>query len=217
MLRLSTLLGHVCDPEIAPRLAHVADHGGVETVLLSGTDITRKRLLARTDRGTEVALMLDRDAVLVDGSVLLLTHDRAVVVRLDEAVWMAVRAADAAQALELGYFAGSLHWKVRFDGTLLLVAQEMARENYLARLQPLLARDAITLEPDVRSSQPAVTPPPHVHRRGHEDEPRAGHAHDHGLGHVRTHEPGAALAHAHAGHHACDHDHGERDVSGRLS
>ena len=39
-----------------------------------------------------------------------------------------------AAALELGYFCGNLHWRVRFEGALIKVALDGPRESYLARL-----------------------------------------------------------------------------------
>ena len=44
----------------------------------------------------------------------------------------------SAAALELGYFAGNLHWRVRFEGERLLVALEGPEEDYLSRLKPFL-------------------------------------------------------------------------------
>jgi urease accessory protein len=41
--------------------------------------------------------------------------------------------------LELGYHAGNLHWRVRFDGGDLLVALDGPRESYIARLEDLMA------------------------------------------------------------------------------
>ncbi|MBL8534708.1 MAG: Urease accessory protein ureE 1, partial [Betaproteobacteria bacterium] len=71
--------------------------------------------------------------------VLLLEEDRAIVVRLDEPQWLALAPRDAAAALELGYFCGNMHWKVRFVGEYLHVSMEGPREDYLTRLDHLLA------------------------------------------------------------------------------
>ena len=48
-------------------------------------------------------------------------------------------ATDQSAALELGYFCGNLHWRVRFLPERIMVALEGPEEDYLARLQPLLA------------------------------------------------------------------------------
>ena len=71
--------------------------------------------------------------------MLLLEEDRAVVVRMRETVWLALGPRDLAAALELGYFCGNLHWRVRFEGAVLKVALDGPRENYMARLAQHLA------------------------------------------------------------------------------
>lgn len=154
MLRLTSIVGRASDPAIAERLHHVEHHGGVESVRLSRQDMARRRQHLHTDKGTEVALLLDRDAVLENGSVLLLEHHRAVLVVLDEPQWLVIRAADAASALELGYFAGNMHWKVRFDGARLCIALEGPRESYLLRLDHLLQQHAVQVEPAADAAVP---------------------------------------------------------------
>ncbi len=62
--------------------------------------------------------------------------DQAIVVRLTEERWLGLVPGDAAAALELGYFAGNLHWRVRFDGAKILIALEGPEEDYLVRLEP---------------------------------------------------------------------------------
>lgn len=146
MLRLTTILGRATDPEIAARLHRIEHDGVLETVRLSRQDMARRRQHLLTDRGTEIALLLDRDAVLENGAVLWLEAARAVLVALDEPQWLVLRPRDAARALELGYFAGNMHWKVRFDGDLLCVALEGPRDSYLQRLAHLLQRGDATVE-----------------------------------------------------------------------
>ena len=94
-----------------------------------------------------LALLLDRGAQLENGSVLLLEPGRAVLVMLDEPHWLVLRAAHPAGALEIGYFAGNMHWKVRFEADCLWIALEGPREGYLKRMTHLLARgDATVLD-----------------------------------------------------------------------
>ena len=138
MLCLTKVLGSVADAGLSERL-HLLGHAGqVETILLQRTDAQRHRLRTVTDRGTDVAIMLDRNESLSDGAVLLLTEERAVVVRMTEEVWLSFVPCDAAAALELGYAAGNLHWRVRFSEGVLQVAREGPEEIYLDRLRPLL-------------------------------------------------------------------------------
>jgi urease accessory protein len=138
MLRLETILGLVTAPDIAEALHHLEHHGRVEYLTLSEADTQRHRLRALTDRGTECAIALPRHQHLSNGAVLLLEKDRAVVVRMQALQWLTLQPRDAAAALELGYFAGNMHWKVEFDGERLRIALQGPVETYLERLGHLL-------------------------------------------------------------------------------
>ncbi|MCW5625708.1 MAG: urease accessory protein UreE, partial [Burkholderiales bacterium] len=145
VLRLTQIIGSATDPEVAERLHRLSHHGVVEYVSLKRQDIARRRMHVVTDRGTEGAILLDRDARLDNGAVLLLEDDRAVVVRLDEPEWLALTPRDTAAAIELGYFCGNMHWKVRFVGDMLHVSMEGPRESYLQRLQHLVAAGKVSV------------------------------------------------------------------------
>jgi len=139
MLKLDRILGQASEPAMAERL-HALDHAGrIEYVVLAGEDTRRHRLHVSTDRGTECAIMLPRSEHLENGTVLHLSTDRAIVVRLREEQWLPLLPRDAAAALELGYFAGNMHWPVRFDGATLRIALHGPEQAYLARLEHLLA------------------------------------------------------------------------------
>ena len=139
MLRLTRIIGNATEPAIAERL-HALDHDGrVEAIALDDADTARRRIRVATDKGTECAIALARSDRLVNGAVMLLEADRAVVVRMRETTWLALAPRDLAAALELGYFCGNLHWRVRFEDALLKVALEGPRESYLARLAQHLA------------------------------------------------------------------------------
>ena len=134
MLRLTRIIGNATEPAIAERL-HALDHEGrVETITLDAADTARKRLRVATDKGTDCAVALARSERLANGAVLLLEEARAVVVRMRETAWLALEPRDMAAALELGYFCGNLHWRVRFEGARIRVALDGPRESYLARL-----------------------------------------------------------------------------------
>jgi urease accessory protein len=138
MLRLETILGLATAPEFAEALHQLEHRGRVEYLTLSEADTQRHRLRALTDRGTECAIALPRHQRLTNGAVLLLEKDRAVVVRMQELQWLTLQARDAAAALELGYFAGNMHWKVEFDGGRLRIALQGPAETYLERLSHFL-------------------------------------------------------------------------------
>ncbi|MEO6022618.1 MAG: urease accessory protein UreE [Burkholderiales bacterium] len=139
MHTLTRIVGHATDNETAHRLHDIEHHGVVHYILLNKQDTLRHRLRITTDKGTEVAIALPRSEQLTNGAVLMLGTDCAIVVRIQETTWLKLRARDNAAALELGYFAGNMHWKVKFDDSILNIAVEGPEQSYLDRLQPLLS------------------------------------------------------------------------------
>jgi urease accessory protein len=138
MLKLDSILGLATEERIAEALHQLEHRGAVEYLNLSEADIQRHRLRVLTDRGTECAIALPRHQHLSNGAVLLLEQDRAIVVRMGETRWLTLEARDAAAALELGYFAGNMHWKVEFDGARLRIAMEGPAEGYFERVAHLM-------------------------------------------------------------------------------
>jgi urease accessory protein len=138
MKAFSKVLGFASDPQIASQLHDLSHNDKVEYLLLDPEDAARRRLRAITDKGSECLVAIPRNEALSDGAVLELGH-RAVVVRIADERWLTLRARDQSAALELGYFCGNLHWRVRFVRDQILVAVEGPEQDYLDRLQPLLA------------------------------------------------------------------------------
>jgi urease accessory protein len=138
MLRIEHVLGGRLDPALAERIHHLEHHGAVDLLTVPVTDVSRHRLRATTQGGTEVAIALPRDQRLFDGAVLLLEADHAIVVRVAQERWLRLQPQGIADAIELGYHAGNLHWRVRFAGEALLVAMEAPMDDYLARLGALI-------------------------------------------------------------------------------
>lgn len=148
MITLTEILGNAGDPALSGRLHELAHSGRVETLRLPPRDAARARLRAITDKGTDCAIALPRGLRLEEGSVLLLERERAIVVRLGAEAWQRFRPRDAAAALTLGYHAGNLHWRVRFDGADLLVAVETTAEALCDRLRDLLDTGAVEARDD---------------------------------------------------------------------
>jgi len=138
MLLLNEILGSSSDESLSGQLHDLEHRGAVEYISLSSTDIARRRLRTVTDQGTECGIALSREQKLANGAVLFLDEHKAIVIRVEEESWLILVPTDAEAALELGYHAGNLHWRIRFDGTRLLVPLEGPVENYLNRIRPML-------------------------------------------------------------------------------
>lgn len=149
MLRLHGIVGHRDDPDIQSRLHHVEHHGGIEFLFVPPHEAGRKRFRLATDKGTDCAVSLERDEVLTDGALLFLAHGRAVIARFGEqAVWR-LRPRDASAALGLGWHAGNLHWRVRFEDDILVVLLDGPPADYRARIAHLLAGNVVEEVTDV--------------------------------------------------------------------
>ncbi|SHM48677.1 urease accessory protein [Pseudomonas asturiensis] len=139
MLILDRILGQASDPALADRLHDLSHNGQVETLSLSGSDIQRHRLRLSSDQGTDCAIRLERHQQLRNGSVLMLDGQRAIVVQMQDQQYLSLKPRDAAAALELGYFAGNMHWAVRFAEDRLQIPLNGPEADYLERLAPMLA------------------------------------------------------------------------------
>ncbi len=138
MLRIHGLVGHETDPAYRAHL-HALEHaGGIEYLFLPSEDAGRKRFRAVTDRGADCAVSLERDESLSDGALLYLDEARAIVLRFGEQKVWRLRARGAAAALKLGWSAGNLHWRVRFEGDALAVPLDRPIAEYRARVAALI-------------------------------------------------------------------------------
>src|SRR6516165_5812159 len=138
MVRIERVFGSRLDRAFADVINELEEHCEVEFLTVPPADVSRHRLRATTQGGTEVAIALPRDQHLFDGAVLVLEPDHAVVVRVAQERWLRLQPRGIADAIELGYQAGNLHWRVRFADESLLVAMEAPMDDYLARLGALI-------------------------------------------------------------------------------
>lgn len=150
----SDIIGAADQPGLREEL-HRLDHAhAVDHLRLARSDLARRRFRGLTEGGREVAIALPRDKPLFDGAVLELKASAALVVRVETEEWLRFVARDAATALKLGYFVGNLHWRVRFEGALLLIAVETERRVYLDRLEPMIRSGEIQPAPLAEAALP---------------------------------------------------------------
>jgi urease accessory protein len=138
MQQIERVLGSRVETHLAEALHALEHKGAVDVLALAPGDVSRRRMRVQTRGGEDLAITLPRDQTLFDGAVLLLEADRAIVVRVNTERWLRLSPRSIADAMELGYHAGNLHWRVRFAGETLLVALEAPVDDYLARLGTLV-------------------------------------------------------------------------------
>lgn len=137
--KVDSIIGTIDDPALGERVHRLEHAGKVEYITLDRDDMSRHRLRVLSDQGVEYAIALPRDQRLANGAILWLDEEQAVVVRLEEQRWLTLAPADISTALQLGYNAGNMHWRVQFDGDRLKIAVDGDAAAYLARIEPLLA------------------------------------------------------------------------------
>jgi urease accessory protein len=106
MLRIDHVLGSRLEPAFSEEIHRLEHHGAVDVVNIPAADLARRRLLATTRGGEELAIALPRDQKLFDGAVLLIDSKRAIVVRAATERWMRLEPRSISDAIELGYHAG---------------------------------------------------------------------------------------------------------------
>lgn len=138
MLRLHGIIGKSDEAPYAGLLHDLEHQDGIELLFVPPSDAGRKRFRLITDRGTDCAVSLDRDEALSDGALLYLDPTRAIIARFGEQEIWRLKPIDQAASLKLGWNAGNLHWRVRFEGDVLHILLDAPLHTYRARILPLL-------------------------------------------------------------------------------
>jgi len=146
LITYTNIIGNAADVALAEQL-HTLEHAQkIDYLTLSSDDIQRKRLKAISSNGIQCGITLPRDQNLYSGAILQLTDQYALVVRSANLSWLRCVPKDSAAALELGYFAGNMHWPVRFDGGNLDIELKGKVSDYEERLMHFINAGRITLE-----------------------------------------------------------------------
>ena len=118
------------------QLIHQLEHkDAVDTIHLKVDDLSRRRFTTETTFGQTVGISLPRSIKLFDGAVLEISEKYCLVVKVEAENWLRLEVQSADVALRLGYFAGNLHWGVKFDQNILRVAVSGNINAYLDRIK----------------------------------------------------------------------------------
>jgi urease accessory protein len=135
MVVIETILGNICNPEWAGRLAA----SEVDVLEIDQWEAQKSRFRKMTAKGAEVAISVDRSTYLRDGDVLLWdaqAHSALVariavrdvmIVHLDELMHLAPEVA-MRTCVELGHAMGNQHWPALVKGNLVYVPLTVDRK-----------------------------------------------------------------------------------------
>jgi urease accessory protein len=146
VITFTHIFGRISESSFSEKLHQLEHEDNVDYVSLSSEDIQRKRLKVISYKGKECGIALPREQKLFDGAILSIADDYALVVRCKDVKWLRCTAIDTATALELGYFAGNMHWSVRFEKNILEIELKGRLEDYQQRLAHLCADGRVKLE-----------------------------------------------------------------------
>lgn len=144
MLQLNEILGYSHDSNLSNLIHDLSHQDKVEYIVLDNANLQRRRFRSTTDKGTDCAISISRDSKLSNGAVLMLNNDRAIIVQMAADQWLSLKPKDTSTAIELGYFAGNMHWRVKFENEYLHIALESPEEIYLDRLKDFFNQQRIT-------------------------------------------------------------------------
>lgn len=140
LITYTNIIGSSAQEAYSDKL-HDLDHADkLDFISLSSDNIQRKRLKVVSYKGKECGIALPREQKLYDGAILSLAADYALVVRCADAKWLRCTPIDNAAALELGYFAGNMHWSVRFDKNILEIALKGKLQDYQGKIETFMHR-----------------------------------------------------------------------------
>ena len=117
------------------QLIHKLEHEeALDTIRLNADDLSRRRFTSETTFGKTVGISLPRSLKLYDGALLEISERYCLMVNVETENWLRLEVQSADVALRLGYFAGNLHWAVKFDQNSLNVAISGDVDAYLDRI-----------------------------------------------------------------------------------
>ena len=117
------------------QLIHKLEHEeALDTIRLNTDDLSRRRFTSETTFGKTVGISLPRSLKLYDGALLEISERYCLMVKVEPENWLRLEVQSADIALRLGYFAGNLHWAVKFDQNSISVAISGDVKLYLDRI-----------------------------------------------------------------------------------
>ena len=131
------ILGNESDELFSEKLHHLSHKSLVDYIEIKPEDSFRRRMRMVSVNGREYKLAIPRSQKIENGSILWLSEESAVVIRILNGPKIRVIPKNISSAVRLGYHCGNLHWKTNFfqDGIDIILSGES--QNYFDRLETL--------------------------------------------------------------------------------
>ena len=131
------ILGNESDELFSEKLHQLSHRSLVDYIEIKPEDSFRRRMRMVSIDGREYKLAIPRSQKIENGSILWLSEDFAVVIRILNGPKLRVIPKNMTSAVRLGYHCGNLHWKTNFiqGGIEIILSGES--QNYYDRLKTL--------------------------------------------------------------------------------
>jgi len=144
-------------------------HGTEATLTMSFDQRRKSRQRARLDDGTEVAIMLERGAILRGGDVLVAEDGRRVVVRAALETVSTARAPEPVLLARAAYHLGNRHLPLQIGNGWVRYEHDHVLDHLAAGLGLTVDVEQAPFEPEAGSYAAASS----RHHHHHDDEPHA--------------------------------------------
>lgn len=123
MIKIESIIGNINrDPTLKERYTELSKRGLCEHVVISRLETERVRLRRKSDKGTDIAILLKEGSRLRNGDVLLLTDDKMIIIELAKENVGVVTIKDTHNnneiiqiAVKVGHTIGNLHRPIKLQ------------------------------------------------------------------------------------------------------
>lgn len=122
MITISTTLGNIFhDNEWNEKFNKVSQNNNYETLKLSRTDLSKNRLRAKTNKGTDIGIVLNSHSKIQNGDVLLSDQEKFILIQQNPEKVISVTKKDKTEAnfdntlVLIGHILGNRHRPVQIE------------------------------------------------------------------------------------------------------
>lgn len=121
--------------KIIGNVENIGLHGlHIERVFLSSDDLLKRIQRVTTDHGNEVGIRLKEATALIDGDILYMDANRAIVLKVTEDDLLVIRPISLKQMGEIAHQLGNRHLPAQFEEREMLVQYDYLVEELLKQL-----------------------------------------------------------------------------------